>query len=175
MISNLTLETLIKVLNKKENKKEILKNLRREYDVTKIEELNEAQGMELLELLDDYTYHVTRKEHIRIKIIKDKEKLEEVILNHIKENNEVYALLEHTENCYVIAKKCKMIIFRSIENPTSFHLYEEKNDREFIIIFIAKTDDYKNTNLTTKLKRLDCKEIKINKWEFAVYNLEEIK
>lgn len=160
-ICDITLNALLEILEKYPKKKPVFKAFCSEYGIADIDELTEALGLEVLDIIDNRTYILTTRAKEAFRIEQEKTKLRESIDQYLELNKDKYIILSNVPECWLIAKRLSLIVYNRNDNPV-FQPYETNETKEYFMVFVAKTsEEFIPDEMTNRFITRGCKMVKI--------------
>lgn len=138
-----------------------------DYGVDYVDELSDASGMHLLEILDSRTYVEVFKERKRLQEEIYRVELREKISDWIEANPKTALLIEKTDDSFLILKKNKFVI-KAVNNNNVFHEYTKETETELLVTYIVNAVEPSYTEYMQQLVDMGCKQVTLhNKFEVA--------
>lgn len=160
-VCDITLHAILDSLDKYPKKKPVFKSFCKEYGILELEELTEALGLEVLEIIDDRAYVQTMRAKESNKIEQKRLQLMEAVDQYLTKNIEHYIILSRVDKCWLVAKKVSLIVYTRNDNPV-FQPFEKNETNDYFIVFVIKTaDEFIADDIINSFITRGCKMIRI--------------
>jgi hypothetical protein len=162
LVTDVTLDFLLTILDKHPKKKPIFKNFCDEYKILDIDELTEALALEVLEMIDSKSYILAIRAKEAKYLEEQKELLNSSVEEYLQKHKKTYLVISSVEDCWLVAKRVKLNVYTINENAV-FQPFEKHEDREYFILIAIKTgEEFVGDEIINKFVSRGGKIIKIS-------------
>lgn len=161
LVTDVTLDFLLTILEKYPKKKPIFTNFCEDYKILDIDELTEALALEALEMIDSKSYILAIRAKEAKYLQEQKELLNTSVEQYIQNHKKNYLVISQVEDCWLVAKRVKLNVYTINENAV-FQPFEKHEDREYFIVVAIKTaEEFVGDEIINKFITRGGKMIKI--------------
>lgn len=161
LVTEVTLDFLLTILDKYPKKKPIFKNFCEDYKILDIDELTEVLALEVLDIIDNRSYILALRAKEAKYLEEQKELLNTTVEQYILKHKKNYLVISKVEDCWLVAKRLKLNVYTINENAV-FQPFEKHEDREYFIMVAIKTaEEFVGDEIVNKFISRGGKIIKI--------------
>ncbi len=174
-VCDITLGAILDSLDKYPKKKPVFKSFCHEYGIIGTEELTEALGLEVLEIIDDRAYIKTMRAKEAFKLEQKRLWLLEAVERYLELHHDKFVIISKAKECWLLAKKVTLIVFNKNDNSV-FQPYETNDTKEYFIIFILKTaEEFIPDEIINSFVTRGCKIVRVYDLNDVERKLESVR